>query len=530
GNLAYLAPGVKAVTPYDPTKQRYATFGVNGSNGRNMNVTVNGIDNKDNTVGGLVMQLPLGAVQEFNISTQRFSAANGRSEGAAVNVITKSGTNSWHGNAYVYDTETALQAIDGLTVRAATAAGKAPVKADFSRQQFGGSAGGPIRKSKDFIFGAIERDREHTANPVGAKALAELTALAAQPALCSTCVKPEPVSSIPTHYFDWRYNGRVDHVINQDHRLFLSYTGQTNLGNNDQAGIADLTGGNFTKNELIVANISLNSILSPRFVNNFTFGYQYWDNLIDTPLKVPTINFPAESFGTNTNVPQQSYQKKWQLKDDMSYVMGAHGLKWGVDFLLEPTLGGFFEFTPTLSPTFYDDATKILSDKVNYPQGFSTPGALSNLSATSGDPKFDLPGGAKMFGVYFQDDWKLSSRLTLNLGLRYDRDFNLYGTSGADKNRVYLQLKKIGNPYGRDIPHDDALDFSPRFGFAWDVTGAAKHVIRGGYGIYFGQTFLNVPLFMLQGANPTLFATVMNISGAGAPVNGVSPACNPASC
>src|SRR6267378_4754680 len=99
-NLAYLAPGVKATDSYDPTKNRYAILSVNGDGGRNVNVTVNGVDNKDNTVGGPVMQLPLEAVQEFVISTQRFSAANGRSEGAAINVITKSGSNNYHGSAF----------------------------------------------------------------------------------------------------------------------------------------------------------------------------------------------------------------------------------------------------------------------------------------------------------------------------------------------------------------------------------------------------------------------------------------------
>src|SRR6266481_2906057 len=114
GNLAYLAPGARPVDSYDPTKNRIAVFGIDGSAGRNVNVTVNGIDNKDNTVGGPVMQLPLEAVQEFSISTQRFSAANGRSEGAAVNVITKSGTNSPHGSLYLFARDTSLTANDQL--------------------------------------------------------------------------------------------------------------------------------------------------------------------------------------------------------------------------------------------------------------------------------------------------------------------------------------------------------------------------------------------------------------------------------
>jgi len=107
-NLAYLAPGVKQTDSYDPTKNRYAILSVNGSGGRNVNVTVNGVDNKDNTVGGPVMQLPLEAVQEYHISTQRFSAENGRSEGAAINIITKSGTNQFHGSAIGLFRDTSL--------------------------------------------------------------------------------------------------------------------------------------------------------------------------------------------------------------------------------------------------------------------------------------------------------------------------------------------------------------------------------------------------------------------------------------
>src|SRR5712692_5825838 len=99
-DLAYLSPGVKSADSYDPTKNRYSILSVNGEGGRNVNVTVNGVDNKDNTVGGPVMQLPAEAVQEFQVSTQRFPAVNGRSSGAAINVITKSGTNNYHGSAF----------------------------------------------------------------------------------------------------------------------------------------------------------------------------------------------------------------------------------------------------------------------------------------------------------------------------------------------------------------------------------------------------------------------------------------------
>ena len=134
-DLAYLAPGVKATDSYDPTKNRYAVLSVNGQGGRNVNVTINGVDNKDNTVGGPVMQLPLEAVEEFVISTQRFSAANGRSEGAAINMITKSGSNSFHGSAFGFFRDKAFNTIDA---NAEAASGE---KSPYSRQFFGGSGG-----------------------------------------------------------------------------------------------------------------------------------------------------------------------------------------------------------------------------------------------------------------------------------------------------------------------------------------------------------------------------------------------------
>lgn len=499
-NLAFLAPGAKPVDSYDPTKNRIAVFGINGSSGRNVNVTVNGIDNKDNTVGGPVMQLPLEAVQEFRISTQRFSAANGRSEGAAVNVVTKSGSNQFHGGGYVFERDQKFNAKeknpDGTTK---------PNKAPFSRQQYGGSIGGPIVKDKAFFFFALEKQREITSFTVDTDALAQLqlvTSLGAQ---------PSPI--IPTPYRDTRYNARVDYRFNEKHNAFASYSSQSNRGLNDQAtSRTDLTGGNFTTNQLQIANVTLNSILTPKVVNAATVGFQYWNNLIDSDKKVPTFVFgsggSAITFGTNTNVPQQSYQRKFQFKDDLSITHGNHTFQTGVDYVYEPQLGGFFEFNPTLEIDFAALPSIILNDKTTYPNGFASPGAVVGMSATAGDPYFNLPGGAKMFGVYFQDEWKARHNLTLSLGVRYDKDINLIGSAIQAKNRTYLALKAINSPYAARLPKDDDRGISPRVGFAYDLKGDGKHVVRGGYGLYFGQTFLNIPLFMIQQTNATIFAGV----------------------
>lgn len=142
-NLAYLAPGVKATDSYDPTKNRYAVLSINGSDGRNVNTTINGVDNKDNTVGGAVMQMPLEAIQEFQISTQRFSAENGRSQGGAINMITKAGTNDYHGSVFGYFRDSALDTDEKVANGDGTSSPNHP---DYSRQFFGGSVGGPLKK------------------------------------------------------------------------------------------------------------------------------------------------------------------------------------------------------------------------------------------------------------------------------------------------------------------------------------------------------------------------------------------------
>jgi hypothetical protein len=521
GNLAYLAPGAKPVDSYDPTKNRIAVFGINGSSGRNVNVTVNGIDNKDNTVGGPVMQFPLEAIQEFVISTQRFSAVNGRSEGAAVNVVTKSGGNKFHGSMFFFLRDRKLNAAE-VTPPDVTTKQKPP----FNRKQFGGSVGGPLYLPrfgeggpavnglgrKTFFFFALERQKEATSIPVASDALAELNLVSALGA--------KPSSVIPTPYHDTRVNLRLDHTFNSKHSAFVSYSDQSNLGLNDQSGQRnDLSAGNFTKNRLLLGNLTLNSAFTNSVVNAATVGYQYWNNLIDTDAKVPTFVFggggSAVTFGTNTNVPQQSYQAKYQFKDDLSVTRGQHTFRTGVDYLWEPKLGGFFEFNPTLEIDFLDLPSVITTNRTKYPQGFATPGAVTGMSATAGDPYFNLPGGAKMFGVYFQDDWRLTRRLTLSLGLRWDKDFNLIGTKAQALSRTFLALKAINHPAARTLPHDDNRDFSPRVGFAWDVFGTGHHVVRGGYGLYYGQTFLNIPLFMIQQTNPTIFAGVFAVSSGG---------------
>jgi hypothetical protein len=496
---------VKAADSYDPTKNRYAILSVNGEGGRNINVTINGVDNKDNTVGGPVMQLPAEAVQEFQVSTQRFSAVNGRSSGAAINVITKSGTNNYHGSAFAFFREQAFNADQTQAVGDGTTTKANP---PYERQFFGGSIGGPIKKDKLFGFFAFERQREHTSLAEAPQALSELSLV--------TNLGAQPSATVPTPFFENRLNGRLDYTFNSKHSAYFSVTTQANNSLNDQsAATFDLTEGNFTVNHLQVANLTVNSLLTPTLTNQFTAGFQYWNNLIDSTTKVPLFTFPNNiQFGTNTNVPQNSIQRKYQFKDDISKSIGKHTFKTGIDYIWTPFMGGFFEFNPTLEIDFKKLPSAILA----LPGGFSNPNLVSGMSIAVGDPTFIIKD-AKQLGLYFQDDWKFSQRLTVNLGLRYDRDFDFIGGSAVANSRTFQELQTIApfSPLAASLVAKKANDytkgFSPRVGLAYDLNGHGNHIVRAGFGMYFDNTFQNIPLFMEQQANNTIFQTAFSLSG-----------------
>jgi hypothetical protein len=529
-DLAYLSPGVKAADSYDPTKNRYSILSVNGQGGRNVNVTVNGIDNKDNTVGGPVMQLPAEAVQEFQISTQRFSAVNGRSEGAAINVITKSGSNQMHGSAFGFFRAQGLNA-DQKGADPTDPKGYTTSNPPYSRQWFGGSFGAPVKKDKLFAFFAFERQREHTSLATTPTALTQLNLV--------TSLGAQPAAIIPTPFFENRLNGKLDYTFNSKHSAYLSVSTQANNSLNDQSnGTFDLTEGNFTVNHMQLANLSLASSLSPTLVNQLTLGFSYWNNLIDSTTRAPLVTFPDAQFGTNTNVPQQSFQTKFQFKDDIAKTVGRHTFKTGFDYIWNPKMGGFFEFSPTLEIDFTKNPSCILgvapdSNSVasgcgtlgGFPNGFSTPGAVKGMTIANGDPSFIIPGGTKQLGLYFQDDWKMMKRLTVNLGLRYDRDFNMISGVNVANSRTYQELlatapfSAIAKQLTSKIASDDTKDFSPRIGFAYDLKGNGSHIFRGGFGLYYGNTFQNIPLFMQQQANDTIFQTLFSLA-AGDPVPG----------
>jgi hypothetical protein len=312
---------------------------------------------------------------------------------------------------------------------------------------------------------------------------------------------------------DHQYTFKADIIPNSNNSLSFRFSGQNNNGLNDQAGylvvFTDESGGNTTENDIYNTLASWTWTSSANVVNQFSYQHSYFNNQIGATTDLPNLVFAdGLSVGRNQNVPQQTRQDKHQFRDDLTWRKGNHGLKFGIDFTAETRLGGLFAFLSAPTYEFVDTVDNI----VGLPQGLFTPGVVGDILLAGGDPNFDLDPAPKLFSWYVQDDWKVTPRLTLNLGIRYDLDLGYVDNENQQNNRVVRLLQIIGHPYGSKIAEDDKNNFAPRFGFAWDVTGTGRSVLRGGYGIYYDQSFLNVPLFAVQSANEEIYALIIDDS------------------
>ena len=482
---------------------------MNGGDGRQLDVNVDGGDNKDNVVGSLLQNFAYESIQEFQVLQHRWTAESGRAVGGVVNVVSKSGSNALHGSLFGNFQNEAWRKRNFFEKPPGSGAAELK-KPEFNRQEFGGSIGGPIIKDKLFYFGALERFRERQNNLVRPSAQPQLQAI---PGV-------QFVSEIPTPYDDWLLTAKVDHRLTDDHTIFYRYSYQKNSSPNDQIGVpaaTDLSGGNTSDNKLHSFVFNLTSTFSGTKLNQFAFHFQDFNNAILGVTTQPNIVFPTVAIGQNANVPQATTSRKFQLRDDFSVVKGNHSLKTGVNFI-NTELGGFFFFgAKGHQVTFFDDPLTIKNNTNGlYPQGFATPGIVRQITFSDGIGNHDQK--INQLALYAQDDWKVTSRFTLNLGLRWD--VNMGNLPDQTNNRTILLLKQINHPLAQAITRDPEklsrktpswTEFQPRFGFAYDPKGNGRMVIRGGYGIFYDQLFQNLTLFSLTQSNPELYQTALTL-------------------
>ena len=509
--LSVIMPEARPVGNFDPTKTRVGNVAFNGGDGRQVDVNVDGGDNKDNVVGSLLQNFSYESIQEFQVLQHRWTAEQGRAVGGVVNVITKSGANEFHGSFFANFRDEKLRTFDFFE-KQRLAANPAFEKPSFSRQEIGGSIGGPIKRDDLFFFFALERFRERQNVPVSQAAAVQIPLIPGS----------EFVSEIPTPYNDTLLTGRVDHKLTDRQSMFYRFAYQKNDSPNDQVAnpaTTDLTGGNTDNNELYSFIANHTWTLDATKLNQFSFHFQDFSNAILGVTTNPQLQFPGGiTIGANTNVPQATTERKFQFRDDFSWLAGKHGLKFGVNYI-NTELGGFFFFgSKGYTVAFFDSPTTIANNtNGRYPQGFATPGAVQNISFADGEGTHDQK--IHQLAFYVQDDYKVTRNLTLNLGLRWDA--NIGNLPDQTNNRTIQILQQLNHPLAQAITGDPErlsrttpswTEFQPRFGFAWDPTGHGRTVIRGGYGIFYDQLFQNLTLFSLTQTNPVLYQTILSLT------------------
>lgn len=504
-NLSIIAPEARPVGTFDPTKTHVGTVSFSGGDGRQVDVNVDGGDNKDNVVGSMLQNFAYESIQEFQVLQHRWTAESGRSVGGVVNVISKSGTNDLHGSGFFNFRNQSLRAKDFFEKQTTDP------KPTYDREEFGGSIGGRVIKDKLFFFGAIERFRERQnllVNPALLPQIAAIPGVTASP-------------TIPLPYNDTLLTVKVDHHLSDKQSMFYRYAFQKNDSPNDQfdpGQPADLQGGNTNANKLTSFVINHTYTFSPRVLNQFSFQYQNFENNILGVTTDPNIIFPSVQSGANVNVPQQTKERKFQFRDDISVLSGKHGLKFGVNYIHTLLTGFFFFGANGYQITFFDDPL-VIKNNTNgkYPQGFATPGAVNEITFNTGAGDTSQPPFHQL-AFYVQDDYRVTPRLTLNLGLRWDANIRLL--VDQTNNRTMQILGKLNDPRAQAITGDPALiakttssyrEFQPRVGFAWDIHGTGQTVVRGGYGIFYDQIFQNLTLFAKQQGNPTIYQTVLDL-------------------
>jgi len=210
--LMTILPGAKEVAPLHPIKRQQGSVSVGGAQGRNIAPLVDGADNRDNLVGGPMMAFTMEGIEEFRVNTHQFTASDGRSGGATVALVTKSGTNEPRGSAFLYDREQGLTKKDFFAVRDNIP--KDPV----SRRQYGGSFGGPLVKNNAFYFGALELVRERKSISIPNSVYDQVKMLEPYGAIAS--------HTIPQPYDDRMYTFKVNEQVNLNHALIGRFAGQ----------------------------------------------------------------------------------------------------------------------------------------------------------------------------------------------------------------------------------------------------------------------------------------------------------------
>lgn len=486
-NLAATVPGVGLGFHADLTKSTQYSPQVSGGNGRNVNYVVDGGDNNDDTVGGLLQLYPLEAIQEFNVMTQRFEAEYGRG-GAVLNVVTKSGTNALAGSWFTLFRDADLNA------RTFSERINRIGKQDYRRYQFGGSVGGPIVEDRAHVFAAYERTQQDTTQVVNTLGLFPAE---------------DGVFAVP--FRENLFTAKITATATAAHYLSFRYARDTNTQPTGAGPRAAPSSWATSRNTYDSVNVNHNWVLRGSMLNELVFQYSDFVNDIPATGAGPHLRFPnGVKAGTSPDAPQGTEQTKWQLRSDLSWTASGlgglgHQFKAGVNWIHEPHL--LIRVGQGTSGIFFMGANDLN-------------GPVTQILLIGGSTNFNIP--LESYAVFLQDTWRATGRLTLNLGVRWDYVDGIPFDQSRNPNFQVLQAAgRAGRFVGTALQdfgsetRGDTDNLQPRLGFVYDLRGTGREVVRGGWGIYTDFAYTNANV---------LTAAIDAVGGAGPIFVAVAPA------
>jgi hypothetical protein len=527
--LAELQPGILRVagSGLQDSDTTDAQISAGGTRYRDNQILLDGVTNNNDRQGGrTTLALSPDAVEQFRVVTNNLSAEFGRSGGGLLSVVTRGGSNTVHGSLFWFHRNDNLDARTTFEARNNN-------KGEFKRNQFGATIGGPIVKNKTFFFFSYQGLRQirpsltnflvetpqfrnfvlaTRPNTLAARFLRDFPPLQNPTINVRDIGSPAPgvgvfgpldgipdvgevFIQVPGFIFDNQYSVRLDHTFNGGNDTL---TGRYSLNDRFEQRPGDNSARLFTVDFLEKdQNISLSHthIFSPNMTNELRLGYNYDPqiNPSDFP-DVPHVQFNAGLAGRAVSqfsqasgfvFPLDFRLHTYQLYDAVNLTRGNHGLKIGGEFRHFQENSDFPTFLKPLVTfadimDFADDEVLSIQARVDPQTGLST-GTYRHFRTSE-------------FGLFVQDDWKVTPRLTLNIGLRYDNFGSLREKDGLLSTLVIpdggslanASIVQVDELYGKDNNN-----FAPRFGFAWDPFGDSRWAIRGGAGVFFSRIWTN---------------------------------------
>lgn len=487
--LAFLEPGVTVST--GSLAQYNAQFHVSvlGGSSSQTRITVDGANIVNAIEGGTQQNFSQEVVQEFQISSVNFDLSTGITGVGAVNIITRSGSNDFHGSAYFFFRDNHMAAYPEL--------GRNPFNPDpaFGRRQSGFYVGGPIKRDKLLFFFNLEHINQDAVVP-------------------ARLLEPEfaKFSGIFNNpYTGKQLTGRLDALLNQSHSLFFRYSHDGNDGFGPRGGAPLPSNWLANVNWADQGVLSLTSVFNPTLVNQFRSSYTYWHNrnLFPTPdlcrnclgLGFPQISVvgTALTIGNTTNAPQGRDLRRYIFSDDVTWERGSHRVRFGGEWEYQRGTGFWAFLEPAAMVLWSPDIVRLYNSRVPaaaqilIPSTFNTIQdilqlPLAGFSTGIGDPSQPPPfqveraDHSNRLHLYWYDTWRIHSRFTLNFGLAWSYESNLLNHDLAKPD----YLAPILGAGGLRPERHDPNNFSPALGFAWKASNDNKTVVRGGAGVYYG--------------------------------------------